>query len=812
MAQACSRGREGIERQREPSGLGTPACELAHDCEATMNISQALLELLQAGKLPSDKDIAVLQELLEEAQHQDSAHLLQALHATTSAQPDVEENIMYGLGSWSRQLERLSTVNGDGVLGSPFQRHANTPLGHDQDAPVEDILTALLNKHSAFDPPAIQGTPLPLTAAANPVHRERKTGSSLHVRRRAPLARSTTFSHPVLTQEQIAQLARQPPMSSHRQASDSTPSSTICTERSSLATDRSLSSPSGFAGAKQGLLQPQLSGFSHQLSTASSGAFMTSDDWSARLWKVSEELKRTLLRIPSPPSTAHSREAFVWDSAEAFAVQSSQGGGGSGDLKNGPSGIQPLDHAQNRQGLQSMTQAKVLAGEGGERLWLLPSRSAEPRQLCCGMQQAEDAGADDAALRAPLITAYLTEAYPGPRPPPREKVDSLLTQALSCFNFDAFAFNEATDGHPLSVLGFFLLHKSGLMSTFNMHPTKLARFLRKIEAGYRTSVPYHNAIHAADVLQTLHAICTLGGLSQVAAEPLLVLGGYLAAIIHDHEHEGVTNAFHISTGSSLAMCYNDVSPLENHHLSSSFNVIREYDFMPTMSKAEFVSLRKVIVDLVLSTDMAKHLKIVGRISALAAMVSASRQQQASKAMGPSSPTLSLQRKSLSFTRKPSSCDMQPQEPRLSRANTLRRPFDLERVSEGSMCSSKSDGLVPLELDEAKKILLLQVALKCADLGHVAETVDVHLNWVRRLEEEFFQQGDLEKASGLPVSPLFDREHAGVSKSQEGFLSFVASPLFQALVTVLPDAQPLMTGIEDNIRHWKAKEDEQDRQP
>lgn len=50
------------------------------------DISQALLELLRAGKLPSDKDIAMLQELLEEAQHHDAANLLQALHAKTCAQ------------------------------------------------------------------------------------------------------------------------------------------------------------------------------------------------------------------------------------------------------------------------------------------------------------------------------------------------------------------------------------------------------------------------------------------------------------------------------------------------------------------------------------------------------------------------------------------------------------------------------------------------------------------------------------------------------------------------------------------------------
>lgn len=36
-----------------------------------------------------------------------------------------------------------------------------------------------------------------------------------------------------------------------------------------------------------------------------------------------------------------------------------------------------------------------------------------------------------------------------------------------------------------------------------------------------------------------------------------------------------------------------------------------------------------------------------------------------------------------------------------------------------------------------------------------------------LEEEFFRQGDMEKALKLPVSPLFDRTKPGVTKSQVG---------------------------------------------
>lgn len=71
------------------------------------------------------------------------------------------------------------------------------------------------------------------------------------------------------------------------------------------------------------------------------------------------------------------------------------------------------------------------------------------------------------------------------------------------------------------------------------------------------------------------------------------------------------------------------------------------------------------------------------------------------------------------------------------------------------------------MDESERILSLQMALKCADIGHVTASLPVHLRWVSGLEEEFFKQGDQEKLNSLPVSPLFDRAKQGVSKSQVG---------------------------------------------
>lgn len=62
---------------------------------------------------------------------------------------------------------------------------------------------------------------------------------------------------------------------------------------------------------------------------------------------------------------------------------------------------------------------------------------------------------------------------------------------------------------------------------------------------------------------------------------------------------------------------------------------------------------------------------------------------------------------------------------------------------------------------------LQMALKCADIGHLAAAPELHKKWAKRLEEELFLQGDMERERGMPISPLMDRTSpkGGVTRSQ-----------------------------------------------
>ena len=69
---------------------------------------------------------------------------------------------------------------------------------------------------------------------------------------------------------------------------------------------------------------------------------------------------------------------------------------------------------------------------------------------------------------------------------------------------------------------------------------------------------------------------------------------------------------------------------------------------------------------------------------------------------------------------------------------------------------------------AARMHLMQMTLKCADLGHLARPLPIHLRWVKRLQQECWQQGDEEIRHRLPVMPMNDRANTLSPKSQVGF--------------------------------------------
>ncbi|PNW82682.1 hypothetical protein CHLRE_06g289400v5 [Chlamydomonas reinhardtii] len=378
-------------------------------------------------------------------------------------------------------------------------------------------------------------------------------------------------------------------------------------------------------------------------------------------------------------------------------------------------------------------------------------------------------------------------------PPPSVimEVERLLAGADG-WQFDTWRLREATQGHPLSTLGFFLLQRSGIISRFKLSGVTVARFLRHIEAGYPDN-PYHSATHAADVLQTLHVIIHGAQLHVHYLDALGLFAAYFAAIVHDYGHPGLTNDFLIATSDPLAVRYNDKSPLENHHAAAAFSVLRrsEVDVLSTLTLQERNTFRKQVIEMVLATDMKQHFTTLSHFQTMHRLASFQQVQQAALAAASGaapSPAGGHSGRNLMANGGggggAGGAAVTPSE----RSATL-----LEHMT------------APRPKDDMERMLGLQVAMKAADLGHLGEELEVHKRWLAGLEEEFFNQGDREKELGIPISPLFDRAKQGVSKSQVGFYDFVALPLVHALTSAFPGSKPLMKCFARNYAHWKSVE-------
>ncbi|XP_061932060.1 dual specificity calcium/calmodulin-dependent 3',5'-cyclic nucleotide phosphodiesterase 1 isoform X8 [Apis cerana] len=291
---------------------------------------------------------------------------------------------------------------------------------------------------------------------------------------------------------------------------------------------------------------------------------------------------------------------------------------------------------------------------------------------------------------------------------PQEVVKVLKT--LDDWSFDVFSLNEAAMGAPVKYLGYDLLNRYGMIHKFKVPATVLECFLGRVEEGYcRHRNPYHNNLHAADVAQTMHYILCQTGLMNWLTD-LEIFATLVAAIIHDYEHTGTTNNFHVMSGSDTALLYNDRAVLENHHISASFRIMREDEcnILQNLSREEFREFRSLVIDMVLATDMSFHFQ------------------------------------------------------------QLKNMKNILSLAEPSVDKSKAVSLV----------------LHCCDISHPAKRWDLHHRWTMQLLEEFFRQGDKEKALGLPFSPLCDRNNTLVAESQIGFIEFIVEPSMQVCSDML----------------------------
>ncbi|XP_023368237.1 calcium/calmodulin-dependent 3',5'-cyclic nucleotide phosphodiesterase 1C isoform X1 [Otolemur garnettii] len=177
------------------------------------------------------------------------------------------------------------------------------------------------------------------------------------------------------------------------------------------------------------------------------------------------------------------------------------------------------------------------------------------------------------------------------------------------WSFDVFSLNEASGDHALKFIFYELLTRYDLISRFKIPISALVSFVEALEVGYsKHKNPYHNLMHAADVTQTVHYLLYKTGVANWLTE-LEIFAIIFSAAIHDYEHTGTTNNFHIQTRSDSAILYNDRSVLENHHLSAVYRLLQEDEEMNiliNLSKDDWREFRTLVIEMVMATDMSCH--------------------------------------------------------------------------------------------------------------------------------------------------------------------------------------------------------------
>jgi hypothetical protein len=275
--------------------------------------------------------------------------------------------------------------------------------------------------------------------------------------------------------------------------------------------------------------------------------------------------------------------------------------------------------------------------------------------------------------------------------------------ALADWGLDAWALPHAAVCHLFTAM----MHDLELLRAFSIPPTAFEGFMREVSCHYNDDNAFHNFRHAFTVTHTAYLFLTQSQLRHTRLRSIDTLALMLSAICHDLEHEGLTNAYHVNSGSALARLYNDASPNENNHCAVGFQLLDASGMLGGLSAADALQLRKLIVAAILATDMACHKQLLARVTTCLA-------EQAAAATG-SAPLL-----------------------------------------------------VPAE-EEAHQVVIVSFALHCADLCCPLLPPALSRRIADELSLEFAAQADLERAAGVAVTVMEAHSEVAKAKMEIGFL-------------------------------------------
>lgn len=274
------------------------------------------------------------------------------------------------------------------------------------------------------------------------------------------------------------------------------------------------------------------------------------------------------------------------------------------------------------------------------------------------------------------------------------------------WDLDTLKIAEYTDNRPLMYVTAAMFEIHELHEEFRIDRIVLRNFLFMLDEGYLAN-PYHNSSHAADVVNSVNFLITALSDGQIrdTLTNLEFYAAIIAAAIHDFRHPGKSNNYLIKAKHDLAVQYNDRSILESMHVAETFFIMRN-PMCDIFARMKDKPYRE-IRKAIIEMVLSTDLSMhLQLVGNLKALVI--QENNAGNASG------------------------------ASRAVT-------------------------------DPMMLMKVVIKCADIGHAAKERKLHVIWSSLIIEEFFLQGDNERAHNSDISPFMDRHSENSAKVSAGIL-------------------------------------------
>ncbi|KAI9497453.1 hypothetical protein BDB00DRAFT_756488, partial [Zychaea mexicana] len=106
------------------------------------------------------------------------------------------------------------------------------------------------------------------------------------------------------------------------------------------------------------------------------------------------------------------------------------------------------------------------------------------------------------------------------------------------------------------------------------------------------------------------------------------------------------------------------------------------------------------------------------------------------------------------------------------------------------------------LNDTHRQSLSRILLHAADISNTVRPWPISKQWSDLIVQEFFRQGDAEKAAGLEVSPGMDRDQSTQPNISLKFGDLLVQPYFQALAAFLPSARVFLDTLAENRCEWE----------